>query len=272
MAYVLLLTACINPDGMPFTTLSDKEVRRKQYLNALNFYLESTSYPIVFTENSDTDISRDYTDAIKNGRLEILTFKGNNNKTKGKGYGESIIIEYALNHSKLISSETLVVKITGRLMVKNITAVLTERFPLQKPQSVVCAYNSDFSFPDSRLFIAPISFLREFLKDKEQIDDSIGVFFEHILSKNIINGQTPWAPFWTEPAISGCSGTTGKKYVATSTKSREDIINYKLMALYRYRLFKDLLGHHNFFETIACQLLHTKYYVFKKYSMSNLNF
>lgn len=37
MEYILLLTACINPDGMPFTCLADVGVRKKQYIEALNF-------------------------------------------------------------------------------------------------------------------------------------------------------------------------------------------------------------------------------------------
>lgn len=41
MEYILLLTACINPDGMPFTCLADVGVRKKQYIEALNFYLKT---------------------------------------------------------------------------------------------------------------------------------------------------------------------------------------------------------------------------------------
>lgn len=57
MEYILLLTACINPDGMPFTCLADVGVRKKQYIEALNFYLKNTTRKIVFVENSGTDIS-----------------------------------------------------------------------------------------------------------------------------------------------------------------------------------------------------------------------
>ena len=35
MEYILLLTACINPDGMPFTCLADVGVRKKQYIEFL---------------------------------------------------------------------------------------------------------------------------------------------------------------------------------------------------------------------------------------------
>ena len=62
MEYILLLTACINPDGMPFTCLADVGVRKKQYIEALNFYLKNTTRKIVFVENSGTDISSSFKD------------------------------------------------------------------------------------------------------------------------------------------------------------------------------------------------------------------
>lgn len=63
MEYILLLTACINPDGMPFTCLADVGVRKKQYIEALNFYLKNTTRKIVFVENSGTDISSSFKDS-----------------------------------------------------------------------------------------------------------------------------------------------------------------------------------------------------------------
>ena len=37
MKRVLLLTACINCDGMPFTNLNNAETRKRQYIDALLF-------------------------------------------------------------------------------------------------------------------------------------------------------------------------------------------------------------------------------------------
>ena len=75
MEYILLLTACINPDGMPFTCLADVGVRKKQYIEALNFYLKNTTRKIVFVENSGTDISSSFKDFQH--RIEFLCFDGN---------------------------------------------------------------------------------------------------------------------------------------------------------------------------------------------------
>ena len=76
MEYILLLTACINPDGMPFTCLADVGVRKKQYIEALNFYLKNTTRKIVFVENSGTDISSSFKDFQH--RIEFLCFEFHN--------------------------------------------------------------------------------------------------------------------------------------------------------------------------------------------------
>lgn len=45
--YVIVLTACINPGKMIHTSLTDVDIRRRQYEDALEFYLLQTDYPIV---------------------------------------------------------------------------------------------------------------------------------------------------------------------------------------------------------------------------------
>ena len=57
MNTTILLTACIDPKGMAFTTLQNKEVRLQQYLDALNYYLYNTNLNIVFVENTGYNIS-----------------------------------------------------------------------------------------------------------------------------------------------------------------------------------------------------------------------
>ena len=120
--YVILLTACVNPGGMPFTVLNDTSERLRQYREALDFYLRETTQPIVFCENTLCDFSEDYKEHISSGRLEYITFDGNNfDKSKGKGYGEALIMEEAFRISKLLGQCDFVVKITGRLIVRNIS-------------------------------------------------------------------------------------------------------------------------------------------------------
>ena len=90
---VILLTACINPNGMSYTAIQDIAVRTRQYTEALDFYLQNSHLKIVFVENTLYDISSSYKQYIAENRLECLSFAGNTfSRELGKGYGEAEII------------------------------------------------------------------------------------------------------------------------------------------------------------------------------------
>ena len=150
--YVILLTACVNPGGMPFTVLTDTSERLRQYRDALNFYLRETTMPIVFCENTLCDISDDYKQYIETGRLEYITFDGNNfDKSRGKGYGEAIIMEEAFRKSAIIQPSDIIVKITGRLKVLNINLLIKDNSRLFA--NTIQTLNPSNDFVDSRVFI-----------------------------------------------------------------------------------------------------------------------
>ena len=217
MKTIILLTGCINPNGMAFTSLNNIEERQKQYIDAIQFYLSNTSCPIVFCENSNTDI-QPYIENTKD-RLEILTFSGNQNKQRGKGYGEAEIIEYALLHSTFIQADCVIIKITGRLIVNNINQII--RSLSCKHDFVTCLFHSDLTFADSRIFCATVSFFREFLNNKVRINDSENVFFEHILASTVLASVIHFVPYSEEPLITGISGSTGKQYSPMATDCRK---------------------------------------------------
>lgn len=228
---VILLTGCINPNGMILTSLNDKEIRKQQYVDAIKFYLNNTKYPIVFTENSNTNINYLFPDDIKSGRMECLTFPGNQNKERGKGFGECEIIQYALTHSTLIRSHRAqrIAKITGRLIVRNIQDIIRWHTTFSSRQTTFCAINSDLSFPDSRFIIAAEEFYQTFLKRKDFVNDQEGYYFEHALCDTIKNeNQFNYSPFFIMPQIEGISGSTGIAY--TSKKQT-------LSTAYRYARF-----------------------------------
>lgn len=212
---ILLLTGCINPSGMSYTSLNDPKERERQYVNAIHFYLSKTHYPVVFTENSGTDISQLFTDSIKSGRMEFLTFKGNQNKERGKGYGECEILQYALEHSILINTakSKRIAKITGRLIIRNIQSIILWHTLFTSQDTTLCSFNSDLSFPDSRFIIASKEFYHTFLKKKDCINDSTGYYFEHALCDTIKKEKAfAYSPFFMMPRIEGISGSTGKEY------------------------------------------------------------
>src|SRR6266542_3820804 len=118
---VIFLTGCINPGGMLFTKLQDPQDRKHQYIDAISFYLKTTTLPILFVENSGIDISEIFREEILKKRLEIITFNGNGyDKRLGKGFGEMMIIEKALQDSVFLKQADFVFKITGRYKLLNL--------------------------------------------------------------------------------------------------------------------------------------------------------
>jgi hypothetical protein len=207
---LILLTGCIDTMGMHFTSLQNMEVRKAQYVEAINFYLQHTSSHILFVENSGNDISAYFRDNPNRERLEFLTFQGNNfNKALGKGYGEMVILEHALKHSLFIKRCASICKITGRYKILNIKPLL-EFYAQEQPELMVLLAQR-LNYSDSRLFFATPSFYKEvLLKYKERVDDSKGEYFEHALCKAVleaINSGYSYLPFKYKLRISGQSGT-----------------------------------------------------------------
>ena len=228
--YVILLTACVNPGGMPFTVLNDTSERLRQYREALDFYLRETTQPIVFCENTLCDFSEDYKEYIASGRLEYITFDGNNfNKSKGKGYGEALIIEEAFCLSKLLGQCDFVVKITGRLIVKNISQLIKDNQRMIT-NTIQTFYPHD-KMIDSRLVILPKLFcINDFLAKKNSINDTQGYFFEHLLYDTIISRKKfVFVPFLHVPLIDGMSGSTGNLYNSDSAKINHHRFSFDML-------------------------------------------
>lgn len=121
---VLLLTGCIKPNVADAGVVLNPQIRKRQYLDSINWYLSNTPYKIVFCENSGYDISSDI-DVVFKERIEFLTYKSNkDNRNRSKGYKEMEILEHIQNHSESIKNADVLVKITGRLQLLNICNIL----------------------------------------------------------------------------------------------------------------------------------------------------
>lgn len=225
MEYVLLLTACINPDGMPFTCLTDVEVRKKQYIEAVDFYLKNTTGKIVFVENSGTDISSLFENFQH--RIEFLCFDSNLyfDKRKGKGYGEALILEYAMTKSEFITDDTLIVKLTGRLQLVNINRLIRYVDRVRASENFVCIVSPKNNSVDSRCFVCNKCYLKNiFLKDKFHINDSEGYYFEHLLFDSLRQNREkirihkiPFFLFWK-----GVSGSLGDRLIESKCRYWSD--------------------------------------------------
>lgn len=209
----IVLTACINPNGKGYTKLQDADIRRKQYEEALAFYLNSTDLPIVFVENTMTDISHSFKRYIDSGRLEYICFDGNNyNNDWGKGYGEAKILIYGIENSRIIAQSQYVIKITGRVIVRNIKRI-----------------SESFTFGFNRLFrcnlasetmMSTVVFIGEPRKIKEMCESILDKLaysedhqIEYHLHQAIVEDKTlALIPFTYSPILDGISGTYNGKY------------------------------------------------------------
>lgn len=249
----ILLTGCVNPKGMSHTELQDSLTRAMQYKQALDFYIKETCLPIVFCENTMYDMSSDYFQYIESGRLEYLTFNGNDyDKRRGKGYGEAKIMGYAIENSQIIRNSKYVIKITGRLIVTDIKRI--SKSPLFLLNNLFRSNIKD-KFISTYLLIARPAWVLQFInKYQERIweDSPTNDLIEHhwyrALTKDPELNNTTYIPFISIPNVVGISGTTGKPY------SMEDRRIWNLAYSYRFELERD--------NKILAYLHLTGYYVF----------
>lgn len=173
---LLLLTGTIQPNTQQTVKLIDGNERRKQYIDAIDFYLQKTNFKLLFVENSGNDISDRFQGY--ESRIEFLTYVSQPTvPDRGKGYKEMEILNYAMNTSKFINDINYIIKITGRLKILNINYLLQHNDRLFKTAVVSNIYK--LGKMDSRFFLFNKKFW-PYLKDKgEKID--INYSFEQAL-------------------------------------------------------------------------------------------
>lgn len=176
----IILTACVNPNGMSQTVLQDSVVRKLQYIAAIKWYLDNTMSNIVVVENTGYDFSSDFLEYFDSSRIEFITFNGNDyDRSKGKGYGEGVILKYAFEHSRCLSNCNAFVKVTGRFIVKNINKIIDNYN--NSIQADLALFNGRI-YCRSRIFIGTTDYLKNyFLPEINKIDDSKVYYFEHLL-------------------------------------------------------------------------------------------
>ncbi|MEO2064626.1 MAG: hypothetical protein ABGW97_16730 [Christiangramia sp.] len=210
---VILLTAAINPNSKEVLSISDPEIRKHHYIEAINFYLSNTNLNIVFTENSNTSL-KDFFEPTS--RLEFLTFSSPFVKPdKGKGYKELEIIDYSMKNSRFIANATGVVKITGRLKVLNINRLNRQiQSQTKLANSVVLSNIYKESKMDSRCFYFTKDFWPILQKNGQLIDLSFS--FERALWKGVLEytrlHQGLYKQFVQPLRIEGISGGMGVAY------------------------------------------------------------
>lgn len=214
---VLILTGCIMPNVTDALAVRDADCRKEMYVYAIRWYLEHTHYYIVFGENSGTSVG-DSIPAMYHDRFEELSYySAPTIPNRSRGYKEMEILEYVRDHSQSVKGADLLVKITGRLVLRNIKSLANYLQRKYCPNGFV----SSMQFQDKRgsdcrfIFFTP-HFFPCLLNQKEKITEE--VTFEDIMEDAIAEatkkGMMFFLPRWLYRIHGiGMGGKDGKAFV-----------------------------------------------------------
>jgi len=249
---LLIISAAIDisDSNVPYTALTDTDIRLKQYLQSLEFAIENYEYieTIIFCDN--TNYNYDYSDIVdkahkKNKNLEVLKFQGDKEKVsvQGKGYGEGEIINYIFNNSIYIHNYDSFYKITGRLYVKNFNDIIKK----SKGKSHFAFYPKEiYGTSDDIISTVFYKISKDLYTDKllyayKLVNDTEGNYLEKVFYKILQNHNIK--SFKCFPNISGVSGSTGGAYDLSSTKMYiERIFNYLGVHDIKKNIWKQCIG------------------------------
>jgi hypothetical protein len=225
---VLLMTATITPPlNCPNLKRTNPSVRLNDYCNAFIFYLMQPIdliNRIIFVENSDTDLTplRNLAVEISHEKsVEFISFpEGNCFPVEyGKGYGEILMINYALSHSKIICKNDIIWKATGRLILNNIASLIRSS---ANNFDVYCDLHNSFKMFKLEAFFDPRFFAFSFDSYEKYFGSYVELLkFQHIenyfyntIQAELHNGNAKIIPrFKRQPLIKGFAGSLDKDYL-----------------------------------------------------------
>lgn len=240
---ILLITGAITPaKNIAKTTLIDSNKRKDQYITALKKMIKRIGrvnemnhsaneneavrkIGVVYCDNSNPESItfeelKKYAND-KHVKLEILSFKGNEEKimAQGKGYGEGEITAYALANSQLIKEDGYFMKLTGRLMIDNLSSIV------KKISSAKIYFNipnhTMKGIADTRFYAMPVKVYNDYFSTAyEKVDDNNGYYYEHAFTDVIRTNKLKTSNFPEYPLYSGESGSSGGHYTYKPWKSK----------------------------------------------------
>jgi hypothetical protein len=175
----IVLTATIRPN-VDFVARADVDQRIEDYAKCISFYLENTSQPIVFAENSDFDPNKSplFRPLLGHKRFYWHSIEPHSDLSKGKGFQEFYTLD------QLVVSGfcgDYFVKVTGRYLVRNAASLIAKMdspFHIDLHQKMKVAITGFFG--------VDTQFYRDYLLGKYvEADDTKGRFIEHVIYETI---------------------------------------------------------------------------------------
>ena len=249
---ILVMTASIAAAKISQLSLKDTQTRLKQYCTALQYYIKCKKFDkIVFCDNSDysyrfngeRELARE-----KHIQLEIIKFKSDykNVEKYGKGYGEGEILKYVIEHSQLLAEEEYFYKVTGRLIVRNIAALIRKENEKGQFNRNLYAFKS----LDTRFWgMKKSDYIDVLMESYKSVNDDRGRYLEMCYKKDMENLSIPYKSFRVFPIIEGYSGTAGIKYCSTKWYTKIlydflcyfDVYNREIGFLFAFLLFNTVI-------------------------------
>lgn len=230
---LIIITGTISPDtNVGQLTIRDSSERLRQYVDALKTLIEQKpDATIIFCDNSGYDMQKlNELKKIASSNdicLELLSFIADSqNVVKyGKGYGEGEIIKYVISNSRYVTDDEYIVKITGRLVVDNISDILRKIKRDRIYFNVPNIHRRDIF--DTRLYAMPLRTYKKFFLDEyKKVDDNGGYYLEHVFRDVVLSNKLKSINFPCYPRIVGKSGTGGISYEYTEWKCKiRDILS-----------------------------------------------
>lgn len=222
----LILPGCIKPnEDVPLLELKNYKQRQKQYLESIEFFiLHSCVINIVFCDNSNSEIDEQTLLLAKeNGKnLEWLRFKGNDEAVVkfGKGYGEGEIIEYVMKNSEIVRKCNYIIKVTGRMIVKNIN-FLIRTANTKKVYMYPIVYDGKTYFLSTKMYMMPKAiYMIYFQKVYMNVRDLKGIYLETVFANVVKINYIATKIYIVNPDLHGFSGTSAKKIYSKSFINR----------------------------------------------------
>jgi len=243
----ILITSAVIPNDPTSVKLKSFEERKFYTLESIKRWVEMLpNVRLVICDGSNYNFKEDLIiNHINIKNIECLAFQNDNKAvaTLGKGYGESKIINYSLQYSRLLNEVDYFAKCTGKLFVENFSKVI--------PKDGDCEYCFMPNFQwqtnqfflklidiDTRFFLVKKTFyLENFINiyDDKQSNQSI----ENLFLEKLIDLELERFLFARRPIISGVSGGSGTPYNTKYYRVLKDSL--------KYFFYKKSIFYRNFF-------------------------
>lgn len=202
----LIITATITPNSN-FVAQANPEERRTEYLEVLKYYIANFSGDIYFAENSGYDFDDDddaFQTLFNQERVFSLNFPQSNQIEKGKGYQEFEVLDAVVTQIENKYEEFI--KVSGRYLTTNFKLLIDQKNPgiiIDRHQKKKVAITSFFRCKVIHYQITLKSCYKE-------VDDSKGVFIEHIIYNKLKNLENDKIDLFIKtPIYKGISGSYG---------------------------------------------------------------